>query len=215
VSDNSLVEFDRNLVNSVKFTLNSGQKGQQGGQGEQGFFSWLFGGEEASQQGGQQGGQGGYTVEFQFLPKIKSESNASRWKEEDIWGNDQLKIHQGSSSKKLTMEWEYVCTDSKWDAVKISTNCRNLKAYFYEFSDKVYPLAFITYGVVMKDMMCRVMSVDITYGDEVVDNGGVHPLHTKVAVGLEMAHNILNPNDKEGKGKLLTEPLQAVKFDWY
>jgi hypothetical protein len=158
----------------------------------------------------------GYSVAFQFVPKIKSESNNSDWKETDFLGNDKLKLRLGSGSKKISMEWEYVCTDSKWNAKEIVTNCHNLKSYFFEYTDKLYPVAKITYGVLMKDMMCRIMSVDITYSDEVVDNGGVHPLHTKVSVSLEMAHDIGDPlKPGEGNAGLKDKPLQRVKFDWY
>jgi hypothetical protein len=157
----------------------------------------------------------GYSVAFQFVPKIKSESNNSNWKDADLVSNDQMKLRMGSGSKKISMEWEYVCTDKTWNATKIATNCRNLKSYFFEFTNTLYPVAKITYGILMQDMMCRIMSVDIAYSDEVVDNGGVHPLHTKVIASLEMAHDIGDPLKPGQSGGLKDKPLQRVKFDWY
>lgn len=181
--DSSLVQFDRGLLIDCSFTcLPMGAK-----------------------------------IDFQFPPKITSEGNSSEWETKDVWSIEQLKIHKGSGGKKMSMEWEYIATDSKWNADAISLQLKLLKGYFFKFNENQYPVCIIKYGkVIPQPIKFRLMDVQITYSEEWIksggENGGYYPLHTKVAVSLEMATRI---NSEDEGAKVNQEPLENANFEWY
>jgi hypothetical protein len=161
----------------------------------------------------------GNNIEFQFMPKLKSESNTSTWEESDIWAVEPLKIHKGSGGKKLAMEWEYLASDEIWNCGKVAKTLKNLKTYFFEFTRETYPTAKIIYGTsIPSPTYFRIMDVSITYSDEIIFNNGMHPLHSRVSVSLELATNVNEPGGKQSsdaEGKLPVDPLSAAIFDWY
>lgn len=155
-----------------------------------------------------------YTVKFQFPPKIVQEGNKSEWELQDLWAIEPLKIHKGSQGRALTMEWEYVCTDSTWNGRTIAMICRNLRAYFFDFKRAIYPVAEIYYPpIIPLPINFRIMSADFTYSPEIIVQGSdIYPLHTKVSVGLELATRI---NSTTGDQKLQVQPLGLAVYEWY
>jgi hypothetical protein len=162
----------------------------------------------------------GKEVEFQFPPRVKSDSNSSTWEEQDLWSIEPLKIHHGSSGRRISMEWEYLASDPKWTVTEINTQLRNLRSYFFEFSRKTYPVAAVKCGgVIPIATKFRIMDVNVAYSDELIDNGGIGPLHYKVTTTLELATNLSKlgtPTDAEKEQeKLNVQPLGKAQFDWY
>ena len=185
MSDFSLSEEGRSIIDSCAFVLNNG-----------------------------------HTVRFQFPPRVKSDSNSSNWKETDLWSIEPLKIHKGSAGRKVSMEWEYIASDPKWTVPLINTMLRNLRSYFFEFVKGVYPVAAVKCGGAIPVVtLFRIMDVNITYSDELINNGGIGPLHYKVTVSLELATKLSTESGFEvaenQEDKLDIQPLGKAQFGWY
>jgi hypothetical protein len=131
---------------------------------------------------------------FQFAPKIISESNSSLWLEKDMWAIEPLRIHKGSSGRKLVMEWEYIASDQNFSCRVVSDEIRKIKKYFFEFASSagaIYPLAVVKFSrVIPIETKFRIRDLNVTYGPELVNNDGIHPLYSKVSVQLELATNL-------------------------
>lgn len=158
----------------------------------------------------------GHTVDFQFPPRVKSDSNSSLWQEKEQVSIEPVKTHMGSSGRKISMEWEYIASDPQWTVPEINKMLRNLRSYFFEFSGEVYPVAAIKCGAVIPvATKFRIMDVSIAYSDELIDNDGIGPLYYKVTVSLELATNLSTGDKPEDPPKLDIEPLGAAIFEWY
>jgi hypothetical protein len=156
----------------------------------------------------------GHEIRFQFPPKITQESNSSTWEEKDLWAIEPLYIHKGSSGRKITMKWEYVATDPSWDAQRIGNMLRDLKSYFFEFKRELYPVAEVSFGTVIPiPTNFRIYDVSIAYSDELINNNGIHPLHTTVTVSLGLATKVNESTTKESK--LEVPPLGDAIPQWY
>lgn len=155
-------------------------------------------------------------IKFQFPPRILSESNNSEWESKDAVAIEPIKIHRGSGGRKLSMEWEYLATDQSWTAKDVAKELKNLKRYFFDFELTKYPVCEISYTEVIPELIqFRLMSADITYSPEIVNSGGFyHPIHTKIAVSLELVTRI-SPGANPGGDKVKQKPLKNAEFEWY
>jgi hypothetical protein len=93
----------------------------------------------------------GKQLSFQFAPKFTSESNSSRWQEDDIYGIEPLRIFWGAAGRKVNMEWEYIATDIIFTGAKIAQELRDLKAYFFKFKVLEYPIVMVKYMHVLPE----------------------------------------------------------------
>jgi len=159
------------------------------------------------------GGSGGVEINFQFPPKILSESNESLWMPFDVWSAQAVRIQQGAAGRKITMEWEYLVS-REWGPTDIAFELINLKKYFYDFNDEFYPLVHIRYTEVISITTdFRLMALNIIYSPEIVSgdasagSNGTFPLHTKVSCQLMLAFNL---------GELqMQKPLRGITTLWY
>lgn len=159
----------------------------------------------------------GATIPFQFAPRVTSQSNTSLWLEKDLWSIEPLKIHKGSGGKKLSIEWEYIATDTTFTGAKIAQIIRDLNAYFFEFRRGTYPLVQFSFGeVVPNGPNFRLMQADVSYGPEIAQNGGkAYYVYTKVSASLEMASNLKAPAGGTGQPKLTVQPVKSISPQWY
>jgi hypothetical protein len=161
----------------------------------------------------------GTQIYFQFPPKIVSEGNVSNWEEKDIWAIEPLRIHKGSAGRKLTMQWEYVASDSLWNCIRIPSMLRNLKSYFFTFKREIYPIVKIQFGnIIPIPMNFRIMDLDITYSEELISNppgSPIHPLYTKVSVNLTLATRVQQGGGGNEVDKVEVDPLVPINTQWY
>jgi hypothetical protein len=159
-------------------------------------------------------------VKFQFPPKITSESNSAGWKPEDTQGYQPIQIHTGSSGRAIEVEWEYIATDNVFTPEFIALQLRNLKTYFFEFKfggvGTYMPVIAFKYTAIMpSEIKCRVTNASITYGPELVMQGGkYYPLYSKAAVSLVM-HTQGAGDGKPPTQKFATNLAAEVKPEWY
>lgn len=131
----------------------------------------------------------GQKIEFQFAPRILSDSNSSNWMEKDIWAIEPLRIHTGSSGRRISVEWEYIATDNVFTAPKINQQLKTLKSYFFKFTSKEYPVVKFKFsGIVPIETLFRLRDSNISHGVEYVKSDSMFfPLYTKVSANLELA----------------------------
>lgn len=162
-----------------------------------------------------------YKIDFQFPPKIISESNSATWKPDNVMGAQPINIHEGSSGRAMIVEWEYIATDNVFTPKNIAKMLQMLKSYFFEFDfGKVgswMPVIIFNYsGVMSGNPSFRVINTSITYGPEMIAQDGVFfPLHSIVNISMELA--------TQGAGKGGTPATQSFarnlrrepKPEWY
>ncbi len=169
----------------------------------------------------------GRTIDFQFPPKFVSESKKSNWvSDADHVAYEEVKHYTGSSSRALTLEYEYLVTGGLWTIPAIVGNLRSLKEYFYKFAQvggnqKIYPTVQIDgYDVIPQDggrvPTFRMMDYSFTYSDTLITVGErTFPIHTKVSIPLELMTQIA-PLEGGGNGIILDDSLPpAPVFAWY
>lgn len=70
-----------------------------------------------------------YHIDFQFPPKIISETNSMEWKTKDqIMASGPFVIQMGAHGRSLEVEWEYIATDNKFTPKFIAEMLRKLKS---------------------------------------------------------------------------------------
>jgi len=154
-------------------------------------------------------------VNFQFPPKILTDTNNSSWMEIDVWSIEPLRIHTGSQGRRIGVEWEYISTDSTFTGKNIAENIRFLKRYFFEFKRDYYPLVWFKYGyAVPVETQFRLRDLATSFGPEIVKTGDdYYPLYAKVNVTLELATD--NKSRDENTAKVKESPLRGVTPEWY
>ena len=117
------------------------------------------------------------------------------------------------------MEWEYLASDPKFTSKKISNELRKLKSYFFEFGKErfnmIYPKIDVKYTEVIPVITpFRLRDLSITYSEELINNNGWHPLHTKVSPDLELV--TLVSNEEQGKeGIVVNSGVANTQWEWY
>lgn len=171
-------------------------------------------------------GGGEATIPLQFPPRVTADTKSSKWHVKDTKAYEPYKQYFGAESAALTLELEYIATDSDFTPRKISQITKTIKGYFY-YSDvksasEVYPAIKITdlYGWVVGTAYFRLMNFSTSFGETLIYEAGgtagnVWPLYTKIILNLELATQIA-PVSGEG------DPYQAIKplpiraqFSWW
>lgn len=157
-------------------------------------------------------------VEFQFPPKITSDSKKINWVEKDLKGYEPLALFMGSSPRTINFEAQYVVYGN-WTVEKIRNQVLTLKsgAYFGDFNKAGASLANAPYIMLRAYQIVdearrdppgvttstwRMLSLDIEYSRELVLAEGSEqaiplrakidsawPLHTKVNMSLALTTN--------------------------
>lgn len=74
-------------------------------------------------------------VDFQFPPKVTSDSRRGTWDEPELRGSEPISNYTTSGAREISMSWTYIVEDraekgSGWTVQKIAQNIRNLRGYF-------------------------------------------------------------------------------------
>ena len=140
-------------------------------------------------------------VDFQFAPKVMSESNSSVWQEgEPMLAAEPVRIFRGNTGRRMNVEWEYIATSRKYTGTYIAQILRGIKVYFFKSKLTPYPVVTFTYpNVVPVATFFRLRDINIAYGPELVLQGGPFPLYTKVSATLELATGGIAPGSSVTK----------------
>lgn len=152
-------EQDKALVDSVRFELQGGAPGSDG-----------------SNNGGK--------IEFQFPPKIVSDSRKGDWKEVDKPGSEPTFEYKKSGAREISMNWTYVIDSfdtnnaRAWTIPRITRNIRTLRGYFAQTrnpgSDHENLVIIFSMwsmggsGSNQDHMTALIKNVDVKYGESIV-----------------------------------------------
>lgn len=154
----------------------------------------------------------GGPFQFQFPPRITSDSKSARWKQlaQNAGAYDDIVMWQGAESRSLALEATYIIDGNQWTANRISKLAHAAKAYLYlslagRFEDPfAAPCVIIEslYGAVQQRSSWRMENVAISYGDKILGpfsgNPQFHPLTTKITFNLKSWVNLdMGEGEKE------------------
>jgi len=131
----------------------------------------------------------GLKIEFQFPPKITSDSKSSKWKLK--WQNsyEPYAVWLGAEARRITLAADYV-VHGEWGADKVQKQITNAKGHLYKHGGKTGPNApYATlnmYGIAPDGSTWRVSDVNIKYSQELIRDGIIWPLHSKLTIRLDL-----------------------------
>ena len=160
-------------------------------------------------------GEDPYPIPFQFPPRILSDSKKPQYQEIPTYSYEPIKIYIGSDSRAFTVEFDYIATGEQFNVPTISDILRQIKSSIYNGTNAGPQIKCSIYEIAPKELPCRLMGIDIKHSEELVDNGGIFPLHTKVSLQLEMQTRIgFLSTHKEGDQNVVDDiPKLIIKPD--
>jgi hypothetical protein len=119
------------------------------------------------------------SVEFQFPPKVLSDSRRGTWDEQDVMGTEPIAIYGGSGPRNISMQITYLVDGDRqgsWNCTKITKQIRLMRGYFQRIQD--YKAAQRNLVVKLKlwciggrtPMTFRLRSCDVKYGETMITN---------------------------------------------
>ena len=178
-------------------------------------------------------------IEFQFPPRVKSDSRTGEWtamaasggKSNSLGLEEPVYTYQGGNPRKIQMEWDYLVTDGEinafnqgglaWTVDRITRNLRTLRRYAANpnalLNNGVDPWDQLVIKLILYDiggqesMSYRSDGVTITYDDGLFTGSDrTFPLKTTVAMTL-YSWPIVGPGD----GVVLANGQVRTFVDWY
>lgn len=126
-------------------------------------------------------------IQFQFPPKITSDSRKGDWVEVEKPGVEPTFEFKWSGAREITMAWTYVVDGGTWTIGRITSNIRTLRGYFAESRNpqsnhKDLVVFFKLWAVGGPDQISALIkNVDVKYGDTIVTEYG--PIRTLNRIG--------------------------------
>lgn len=171
-------------------------------------------------------------IEFQFPPRITTDSRTGTWVETEITGKQPMSAWKTSGARKMLLEWQYVIgATNNWPVEKIKTQILNLRNYYTERENLAgnFIVMFWIWKLGGKDpMSCRLGNIDISYGKAVyvptirgnlaIDKA--HPVITNIKVAIQpwdrgnATEAEITSALKSKSAKLDVKGLIQTPFDW-
>jgi hypothetical protein len=173
------------------------------------------------------------TIEFQFPPKITTDSRAGTWTETEVPGDQPFQAWKTSGARKITLEWTYIIGANGWDVQKVRNQILTLRGYYtapLETIVSAYIVMFKIWKLGGTDpMSCRLGNIDISHGKALyipTVNGSpnihqAHPVITNIKVGMQLWSRGNVPQDTTNQSPQAQPPkvaiaglISAVPPDW-
>jgi len=159
------------------------------------------------------------SIEFQFPPKILSDSRKGNWEEKDNVGSEPIAIYKTSGAREISLNFVYIVDGGKWTTKKISEQIRNLRGYFTRYISVGQGRGLVVMFKMWRhgganEMSCRIRGVDVKHSDSIVVPDGVvsdaYALRSDVTIDLRIW-------SKGGIQKIQDVPglRTAQPPDWY
>jgi len=138
----------------------------------------------------------GGLIEFQFPPKIVSDSRKGTWEEHDVVGNEATAAYTLTGSRIISINWSYVVDGGHWTVDRITQIVRTLRSYFVEGrqagSKNTNLVIYVKFWAIggPEEMSARMRSVDIKYGETLImptlNTEQAFPLRTDINVDMRI-----------------------------
>ncbi len=133
-------------------------------------------------------------VEFQFPPKITSDSRKGEWSEKNQPGTEPVATYTASGPRETSLTYTYIVDGGKWTTDKIAQQVSSIRSYFSRYLPKgakalVFRFRMWKFGG-SRTMSYRLKSVDVKHSETIVaPNGDVsraYALRTDITLELRM-----------------------------
>jgi len=179
------------------------------------------------------GSQGWIPVEFQFPPKITTDSRKGTWEKGELRGVEPIAVFATSGPREFTVTWTYVVDSyddniNSWTIGRITRNVRMLRGYFALVRDKGAARSRLSVKLQMwciggeKTMSARIENISVKYGETLVlPPGGksfqAYPLRTDITVDLRLwTKSGVDPTNDTRKFEQDAPGMnQFITPDWY
>jgi len=126
---------------------------------------------------------GSNKVEFQFPPKMTSDSRKGSWSEGDLRGVEPVAEYETSGPREMSLSWTYIVDGGKWTTTRIAQNIRRVRGYFAQVrasgDSRNLICRFKMWSVGglplqengspgLKIMTCFLKSVDVKHGETII-----------------------------------------------
>ncbi len=152
-------------------------------------------------------------IEFQFVPKIMSDSRKGSWDESEVLGREPISNIATAGPRIMSMQWTYIVDEignapqgnngnaiplgngGIWTIQRIKRQINVLRGYFLTAKDADDPsthrglIAILKWPLVggVGEWTCRITSVDIKHSDNMVGNRDVmFPVKTDVTIDIRL-----------------------------
>lgn len=147
-------------------------------------------------------------IEFQFVPKIMSDSRKGSWDEEEVIGQEPVSTLATAGPRIMSMTWTYIVdslgdkdgafgNNGPWTIPKIKRNINALKGYFVQ-AKAIQAAGDATHGGLVAYLewpmvagkgkwSVRITSVDVKTSDNMVgDRNLMYPVKSDVTIDLRL-----------------------------
>lgn len=171
---------------------------------------------------------GSATIDFQFPPKLSSDSKSKSWKEVHnpaSW--EEIVVNTGAKGREITLKWTYVNDGGQWTGDRISKLVRTIRSYFYvTIAEDALPIIQLAlYDVIPRasggipEATFRGKTISVIYGDSLIkDSSGVtYPLKTEISLNLQLITRVAEQSEGgNGRSQYRFNNLpDAPPQEWY
>lgn len=169
-------------------------------------------------------GNAGHRVEFQFPPKIASDSRRATWQEREYAGQvEPIVVLASAGPRTLTMQITYIY-DGEWDSKKISNQVRAIRGYFQRVRDRNFERNMLIqlkiWGIGGQNPLSfRMKSCDVKYSETMIynnDANDAYPLRTDITCDLaSWTKDNISDNARKTTTQDLAYLSDKLTPEWY
>lgn len=144
----------------------------------------------------------GPSIDFQFPPRVTSDSRKASWEEKDLPSGDTVAVWKTAGPREITLALTYIVEGGEgkeaWTTQKISRIVRDIRGYFpragSKLNDRLTVVNFKLWRIGDQDrpMTCRIKGVDIKHSDTIVTScssygtgvSNAYPLKTDITIDM-------------------------------
>lgn len=134
-------------------------------------------------------------IEFQFPPKITTDSRKGEWKDQELPGTEPVAVYFKSGPREMLFTCTYIVDGGIWTTTKVSKMVRTLRGYFAraralgDTRNLIINFKMWLYTG-QQAMTCRIKSIDVKHSETVVAPCSnvdlAYPLRTDIALELRL-----------------------------
>ena len=138
----------------------------------------------------------GGLVNFQFPPRILTDSRKGNWNEGDMRGDEPVAVYKNSGPREIGLTWTYIVDGAAWTTNAVAGEIHRVRGYFANVlseDDRQRSLVCkFKYGLFgsQEAFSARIKSIDVKHGDTIVmpegDSTLAFPLRSDISVDLRL-----------------------------
>lgn len=166
-------------------------------------------------------------IEFQFPPKIPSDSRRGTWDEGELRGFEPISTFKTSGPREITLEYTYIVDGAIWTTTKVAEQVKKIRGYFAqvrnakdEHRNLIVKFKMFLHGG-EQPISARLSNINIRHSETYIvpcvggspDVSKAFPLRTDISLDLRIWTEGFKGDD--GKIVSLTGLDQFEPPEWY